>query len=263
MIFCKRCMQIKRLSQRVNMPIVATTRPHAQAAPLQALLPVESCNIPLLDIEFFGDQAATRQLILDIDQYDYIVCISPNAAWQLGELLDQYWPMLPAKPIWICPGKGTQSQLANYGIRAQIPSAQSTSEGMLAMMPVCEHDKVLIVKGEGGRDWLQQQLLLLGANVKELNLYRRQLLALQPSQFAQLQHCQLVVISSLTVLETIELYLAQQNLKLINTALLVTSERLALAAHAANWRSIISISHADNQSIAKAISDWHKEFMNV
>lgn len=259
-------------------PNIVFTKPAHQGHALQSLINTDSQNVALFDIEFFGDQAASRDTLLDLAEFTHIVVTSPNAASALLALMDQYWPMLPEDPKWFCPGAGTAKALAadyQFPIQAIYPSSGSSSEDIvkLAEFEIDDLSKVLVVKGEGGRTFMQEQVSSQGGKVSELNLYRRHEIELTLSQKSTILAADLLVVSSLEVLLALEkqcvVTKAEQK---PNITLLVTSQRLAgyLLDNARELNSssiisstnpsIIQIQKADNESIADAVNHWHKDF---
>jgi uroporphyrinogen-III synthase len=65
--------------------------------------------------------------------------------------------------------------LREYGVDAVEPRGDMSSEGLLALpsLQSLAGQRVLIVKGEGGRDLLREKLAARGARVEELVAYRR------------------------------------------------------------------------------------------
>jgi uroporphyrinogen-III synthase len=114
-------------------------------------------------------------MIENLDQYQHIIFISGNAVRFGLACLKGFWPQLPTGISWYAIGDATARELLDHGIRAETPGQDMTSEGLLAL-PQLQHladEKVLIIKGEGGRDTLRTELLKRGASVDELACYRR------------------------------------------------------------------------------------------
>ncbi len=104
--------------------------------------------------------------------------VSKPAA-RLGlERLDRYWPQPPLTQRWFTVGAATAAILEAYGLDVAYPEQGDDSEALLAL-PAFEqalrvHDpKVLIMRGEGGREFLAERLRGQGVAVDYLELYRR------------------------------------------------------------------------------------------
>lgn len=123
---------------------------------------VESLNV--LQLEALPEDPVTRRIWLDIDQYHKIIVISPFAALCLSEALDRFWPQLPVGIDYYSVGSATASTLYNQlGVRVHVPSptaGEDTSEALLALASLQQlnHQRVLLVAGEGGRPLLAETL---------------------------------------------------------------------------------------------------------
>lgn len=147
---------------------------------------------------------AQRSLWLQLDQFAGVVCVSRRAAEALAAVLDQYWPMPPARLHWLCNGPATAAVLADAGLVAQFPSADNTAEAVLQLAPTQQvaQQKWLIIKGEGGRAVFADTLSERGAVVTEMPVYRRALDhdALQSLRQKRRQ-ADAILVSSLTLAE--------------------------------------------------------------
>jgi uroporphyrinogen-III synthase len=116
---------------------------------------------PLLELRAVSELSAPqRQLLLDLDRYQHIIFISGNAVSFGMDCIENYWPQLPAALNWYAIGEATADLLEKFGIDAITPGAVMTSEGLLAVAPLQKvaDQRILIVKGEGGRATLRQEL---------------------------------------------------------------------------------------------------------
>ncbi|ERO62879.1 uroporphyrinogen-III synthase [Pseudomonas piscis] len=156
------------------------TRPAEDCAALAAILAeagVASASLPLLEIQPLPVTQVQRSTLLELDRYCAVIVVSKPAA-NLGlELLRQYWPQPPAQG-WFCVGAGTGQILADAGLPVFYPQAGDDSEALLELPQLREaigqpEPRVLIVRGEGGRELLSERLRSQGASVDYLELYRR------------------------------------------------------------------------------------------
>ena len=157
---------------------ILTTRPLAQADRL--LVPLREVgylaeNIPLLAIEPLALEPAQRQCLLDLDQFHKVVVISPSAAAVLLDQLEDYWPQWPVGVDWFTVGAGTRDALQQAGIIAHYPASGDKSEDLLQLPELQDltGEKILLVKGLGGRPLLEETLLSRGARVTPLAIYAR------------------------------------------------------------------------------------------
>ena len=160
---------------------ILVTRPAAQSAALASLIAerggVAIC-FPLLDILPADDWQCLEDAVSRLDQFALAIFISPNAVeFSLPRLLARRpWPAcLQAAAI----GPGTVSRLADFGITETIvPQGRYDSEALLDLPPLqagCIYGKrVLILRGNGGRELLAETLRTRGATVECVACYRRE-----------------------------------------------------------------------------------------
>ncbi|ROL68049.1 uroporphyrinogen-III synthase [Pseudomonas protegens] len=159
---------------------VLLTRPSEDSAALAATLAevgVFSSSLPLLEIQALPVSDSQRAILLELDRYCALIVVSKPAAHLGLDLLRAYWPQPPAQS-WFSVGAGTGQILADAGLQVFYPQAGDDSEALLELPQLREairrpEPRVLIVRGEGGRELLSERLRDLGASVDYLELYRR------------------------------------------------------------------------------------------
>lgn len=159
------------------------TRPAAQAADWVrqlAALGLQAQALPLIGIEPVADPALVRAAWRALPNYTLLMFVSANAVEHFFAAADKgaAWPdaLLAG-----ATGPGTSSALRQAGLRtAQIvqPDAQAgqfDSEALWARLQALPWigRRVLVVRGEDGRDWLAQVLEERGAVVDFVAAYRR------------------------------------------------------------------------------------------
>lgn len=158
------------------------TRPERQAQNLCALLKAKGAQpiaLPLIDIAPISESTASypllKQHILDLDLFQHIIFVSQNAVEHGANWIDQYWPQLPIGIAWYAIGKKTACCLNDVGIDAYHSPEGYDSEALLnaPQLQNIAGDKVLIVRGEGGRDKLADELSARGALVSYAEVYQR------------------------------------------------------------------------------------------
>jgi uroporphyrinogen-III synthase len=134
-------------------------------------------SFPTLTISPIELPASERQKVLDLDHYQCVICISANAAHLGMEHIHDYWPQMPVQQTWLAVGPATAEALGQWHIHAICPEKAPHSEGMLALPELCHvrDQKILILRGRGGRDTLADNLRTRGAKVDYLELYERSL----------------------------------------------------------------------------------------
>lgn len=178
---------------------VLLLRPQGQNERLAGLLRGRGLTVviePMLKIEPVADSAGLRSTIASLDEYDDVIFVSANAA-RLGiDRLQAWWPQWPAKLRWFAVGDATASVLGEFDLPALTP-AEPSSEGLLSMPELERLDsrKVLIVRGEGGREVLRDGLIARGAKVTYLETYTRTAVQLDTMQRAELETlCPLIAV---------------------------------------------------------------------
>jgi uroporphyrinogen-III synthase len=154
---------------------VLVTRPLAQAAGFAARLHelgASPLSFPALAILPTAHPDALRDILAGLGGYDLAIFISPTAAeWGLAAV--GTWP---AGVTVAAVGGGTAQALAARGIAGMIvPDAGADSEHLLAL-PALENvpgKRILIFRGEGGREELADSLRARGARVNYAECYRR------------------------------------------------------------------------------------------
>ncbi|QDG74363.1 uroporphyrinogen III synthase [Janthinobacterium tructae] len=178
---------------------VVITRPAAQAGPLAAKIAALGWPVtllPLLEIHALDgeDECAQLQAVLArLADYDLVAFVSPNAIDCVFAHL-AVWP--PGVPLAVV-GEGSKMALAAHGVthaNASITSpfdtARSDSEHLLLALdlPALRGKRVLIVRGDGGRDYLADGLRAAGAEVEFVTAYRRKVPTLTPALRATLEN---------------------------------------------------------------------------
>lgn len=159
---------------------IVVTRPSAQAGGLAAGVVAAGGAVvlfPLLEISPLEDDSSLEHGISLLDDAGLAIFISTNAVdFSVPAILARRgWPLsLPVAAV----GKGTERQLVAAGFdRVLVPSEQFDSEGLLALPELSAAQiagkKVLLFKGEGGRDLLATALAQRGATVIPVPCYKR------------------------------------------------------------------------------------------
>ena len=174
---------------------VVITRPRQQAEPLAravAALGRTPLILPLLDISPLADEAPLRAALADLRRYALVAFVSPNAV-DAAFAHVAAWPPEVALAV---VGEGSRAALARHGIdgaryRIHAPSdpARSDSEHLLQALDTdaLRGRKVLVVRGETGREVLPDALRAAGADVETVAAYRRAVPALNPDLAASLR----------------------------------------------------------------------------
>ncbi len=158
---------------------IVVTRPAAQAAALADLIRAEG-GVPVLfpTIDIVGLDACTElDAALDrLSGVDLAVFVSANAVQHAMARLGARGLSWPAHLRAAATGPATGAQLSACGIKNVIhPPQRFDSEGLLAELDRqgATLQRVLIVRGSGGREWLLDALTARGIAVQAVASYAR------------------------------------------------------------------------------------------
>jgi len=217
---------------------VLVTRPKQQAANLCeciAELGGEAILFPVLDIEFKPAELLTNWQ----PDWHKIIFISKNA---VHGFLQQIQPeQLKDTTQIVVVGAATGAALNKAGLTVAIqPQENGGSEYLLALddMQQLAGEKVLIVRGEGGRELLAETLTQRHAEVAYCEVYRR--VKSSPSKEA----CQHAILSDVLIctseqsVKNLVSLLATDKLRLLEKPLIVLSERIKQSALSLGFKEV-------------------------
>lgn len=157
---------------------VLVTRPDDQASILVgrlAALGAHAVRLPVMDIADIADHRMLHALIDRLHEFDWAIFISPTAALRAVNLI-RARRALPATLRIAAIGQGGARELARLGVGEVLaPVGRFDSEALLELPPMqaMEGRRVVIFRGEGGREQLAETLRARGATVEYGECYRR------------------------------------------------------------------------------------------
>jgi uroporphyrinogen-III synthase len=175
---------------------VVITRPRQQAEPLAravAALGRTPVLLPLLEIAPLPEagQGALRRVLAGLADYALVAFVSPNAIEAAFAHIDVW----PAGVDIAVVGEGSRAALARHGVQgadvrihSPLDPARSDSEHLLQVLDLAAlaGRRVLVVRGEGGRELMPEALRGAGAAVETVAAYRRAVPARTPALAQQL-----------------------------------------------------------------------------
>ncbi len=156
---------------------IVITRPMHQGEALKARLEskgAEVLHFPTIEIQPVTQTAGLEACLGRLDQYHYMIFISPNAVDYSADYLD--FSALPPKLKLAAIGPGTARALVAHGRKPDmLPRDGTNSEALLKLKALnsVKNKRILIVRGQGGRELLAETLEERGADVDYAEVYRR------------------------------------------------------------------------------------------
>ena len=154
---------------------VLVTRPARQAGAFaQKIAALDGAPVifPAIAILPPADSAPLARVHDALRDYDFAVFVSANAV-EYGAPDSRRWP---ATLVAFAPGPGTAEALRAVGVSgARVPATTFDSEGLLALPEFADPrgKRVVVFRGDGGREQLGDTLRARGATVDYVACYRR------------------------------------------------------------------------------------------
>jgi uroporphyrinogen-III synthase len=241
---------------------VMTTRPLLQAKHLIDKLELLGCEVismPILEIKDLPETPSISNLFTHIEQYYAVIIISANAAQYAINYMKKYPPIFPKKINWIAVGPVTRNALERAGISSSMPLKYYDSEGVLDMPSLhascVNNQKILIIRGYGGRETLARTLTTRQAIVEYAELYQRIVPEYSNEQWRKAsQHCDLLLISSGQGLnEVISQY---SNIADQIKHIIVPSLRIEQTAKKVGFKNVYCAESAQDNDIVRCINKY-------
>jgi len=167
---------------------IVVTRPRAQADPFCEALAARGARVlrfPALQIGAASETHSLRAVRADLGDYACVIFVSINAVQRGLPLLlaDATWP---AGVLRAAIGARTAMELAQWQHAAQIVPNEGFDSETLLQEPLLQDvagKRILIVRGEGGRELLGTTLRARGALVDYAEVYRREPANSDPALF--------------------------------------------------------------------------------
>jgi len=228
---------------------ILVTRPRELAGELAGLIANaggEAVIYPAIEILDSRDPGAARALLARAGDFDLAVFVSPSAARKGLAMHPGPWPARIA-----AVGNGTRRALEERGLRGVIaPEERADSEALLALPELqrAQGLRVLIVRGEGGRELLAETLAARGAEVSAAECYRRARPSAPPPEGALDAAC----VSSGEALDNLVALLGRARLERV--PLVVAHERIARRAREHGLEALVLAGPRDAQMLDRLVA---------
>jgi uroporphyrinogen-III synthase len=248
---------------------VLVTRPQHQAQRLCKLIEQhggEAICAPAVEIRALRDTATLGRLATRLSEFEIAIFISTNAVSHGLDWLNNV-EQAPQTLRLAAIGKGTAAELTRHGhVPTLVPKKGFNSEALLALdaMRDVANRKILIVRGEGGREHLAETLRQRGAIVEYAEVYTR----VKPSQTldqlltpAQLNAVDVIVATSNEILNNLmAMARGEWKTKLLAAQLVVFSKRARQLARQLGFRrDAIVTAEATDEAIVTSITEWTEQ----
>lgn len=226
------------------------TRPEAQSGYLTESLTkegAETYTLPLLEISAAADPTELNAALAQLAQFDLAVFISPSALNAVFTALNAPWPADIAVAV---VGPGSAQRAAELGVQHIIvPPQQFDGEGLLSELGAQIGKKIVLFRGNGGRDILPAGLAAAGAEVTLVTAYQRSAPQLDADEIERQLNlgCDGIIISSSEAAQHLFNWAGgETRLKLQCAVYFVPHQRIAAALQANGVHNIVQTAAGDD-----------------
>lgn len=240
---------------------VVITRPVGEAARLMTLIRAaggEPMLCPAIEILDAPDARALDSVIDRLDSFDLAIFISPSAVEKAMTRIGAR-RVLPARMRCAAIGPGGVRVLQRFGVGDVIaPQSRYDSESLLASpyLQNVRDRRIVIFRGDGGRELLGETLTARGALVEYAACYRRGKPAFDTAPLLQAwEHHRIaaVVVTSSEGLRNFWAHIgAAGQARLTETFTVVPHPRIALAARELGLRRVVE-SESGDDALARTV----------
>ena len=214
---------------------------------------------PLVETSTGKEYHQVVDKLAKLHRNDYIIAISDNAVNYANQSLvaqQQHWP---SQCNYIAVGPTTAACWQQHGVKQIATPEQHDSEGMLTLLASTplEQKNILILRGNGGRETLADELAKRAKNVTYCEVYQR---AAPSYQYEELSNkwqqlgINSVIITSAEILTSLMRSLPSQALIWIRPLhFIVPSQRIAAIAQSWKIHNVTIADGASNNSLFNAL----------
>jgi uroporphyrinogen-III synthase len=244
---------------------VVITRPVHQGEALKSRLETKGASVlhfPTIEILPATRGAELESCFQRLESYHYAIFISPNAVDYAADFVD--FGGLPPKLKLAAIGPGTARALEAHGRKPDmLPRDGASSEALLKLKALNAVDKkrVLIVRGQGGRELLAETLEERGAEVDYAEVYRRAVPRIDHSELGgwfRQGKVDVIAVTSREALLNLDRMLSPALTPYLRAAqLLVSSARvIKLAGALGVRRRPVVAADASDRALVHALVNW-------
>ena len=254
------------IQMNVDQPLhslhVLVTRPAGLAEPLCAEIQKRggfTTHFPVIEILTPDNAESLQQAIETVNSFDIALFISPTTVKQTAKHIS----LTSLTPTIGAIGDATCSALQKEKLVVQIKPEGHNSESLLEH-PLLQSDsinnkRIIIFKGEGGRELLTDTLTTRGASVFIANVYKRD----KPKHYTPLTKLELSNVNAILVSSgegiTNLFNMAEAIDDLTSVQLIVPGERCAKIAKDLGFKSIVTTANATNASFIDTLCEINRQ----
>ncbi|HAU1151648.1 TPA: uroporphyrinogen-III synthase [Legionella pneumophila] len=239
------------MTKTLNGLRILNTRPREQAQVLNKKI-VESGGIPIdcPTMDIVASETNWINKLPDLTSVNQAIFVSPNAVRYFMMELSSKRINWPNSIRVTAIGKGTSRMLNEFNIQVSDIPELPDSEHLLTLnsLQQIRNQTILLVKGEGGRQLIEEYLMLKGARLCILSVYKRVVPTIDQEFLNSLWRDDLVDIILLTSEQSIhnlfKMFSIEGQMWLQNKPCVVISDRLAKVASLLGIKKIL-ISHPE------------------
>lgn len=206
-------------------------------------------HLPSMEIHAVTVPGVVKQLLAGLAEFDILIFVSRNAVKYTCEI----FPGIVSKThdkIVFAIGSGTNEELQTAGFRGVTYTNSNTgSEALLALDELQQKNilnrKIMIMRGEGGRELLGESLLARGAKIQYAELYCRVKPQVEPviisNMWREERPDAVVVTSAYGLSNLLEMTAEKERSIFLNTRLIVISQRLKSIAESLEFNAAIKV----------------------
>jgi uroporphyrinogen-III synthase len=238
---------------------IVVTRPREQAAGLVRgieQLGGKPLLFSLLEIAEVSDDRALREQLSRLAQTSLAIFISPNAV-RYGMAAIRAAGELPTALQIASVGQGSAKALRELGVGKIIaPTERFDSESLLALPELqnVAEKRVMIFRGDGGRELLGDTLKARGAAVEYVTCYLRSKPAVEVSVLLAALPDAITVSSSEALAHLWEMLEEPGRARLAGMPLFVPHERIAQVARHQGWQQVVVTESGDDGMMSGLIA---------
>jgi uroporphyrinogen-III synthase len=251
----------------LNGARVLVTRPAHQAENLCRLIEQQggvAVRLPTLEIVACNNLLAIQKNLAHLESFQWLIFVSVNAVNFALKANDG--KIRPCKVRQIAAiGKATANALERAGVVVDLsPEPPYNSEALLTM-PEMQHvqgQRILIVRGEGGREELANTLQSRGADVQYLNVYKRIMPSMNNTEVILLleqNQLDVITVTSGEILQNLLIMLdTTYHRQLFTLPLVVVSDRIKQIATELGFKRIAVASSPSDEAILETVNQSNR-----